>query len=105
MGKYLKIEESSGRPRRLHTAMGRLRSAIVRLQLNDAQDLVGSHPSLPTQADISLQAIINISSEALGEEIRRASWTISVFPPKPNTFSEEAACIVSKEPASVVSLK
>src|SRR5205807_1785781 len=38
----------------------------------------------------SLEAMIEISDEALEDDARQALRAASVFPPKPNTFSEEA---------------
>jgi tetratricopeptide (TPR) repeat protein len=99
IGKFLKTEARSGQPSRISAAIKTVQSAKERLQLTDDQDLLTSHPSLPPGASISLQLIIDITVETLNklnDKISPAFWSMSVFPPKPNTFSEEAACAVSE---------
>jgi tetratricopeptide (TPR) repeat protein len=55
-------------------------------------------PDLPREAPISLLAVIGISDGALNPPARHALRALSVFPPKINTFSEEAALAVSTTP-------
>jgi tetratricopeptide (TPR) repeat protein len=45
-----------------------------------------------------LQAAIGLSDATLDDSARRTFHALSVFPPKPNTFSEEAALAVTDEP-------
>lgn len=54
------------------------------------------HPSLPEQRRLTLVAIINISYDALENHEKVTLEALSVFPPKPNTFSEPAALTVTK---------
>ena len=54
-----------------------------------------AHPSLPAETSLSLQSVIEVSDQHLEEQARRALRALSVFPAKPNTFSEEAALAVS----------
>ncbi len=61
------------------------------------------HPDLPHEATISLLAVIGISDEALDDIARHALRSLSVFPPKTNTFSEEAALAVSADPPESLS--
>src|SRR5690606_37323543 len=63
-----------------------------------------SHPSLPPGASISLATIIAISYEILDEPSRRTLRALSVFPPKPNTFSEEAAVVISAESLETIAI-
>lgn len=79
----------------LRRVLNSLQQAEKRLKLAQPQPLVGSHPSLPVGAPLSLQAAIEISDDALDENARQALRGLSVFPPKPNTFSQEAALTVS----------
>jgi tetratricopeptide (TPR) repeat protein len=95
LGKYLRKVAHSGQPRRLRTALERLRQATERLELAQPQPPLEAHPSLPQGASISLQAAIGISDNALDETSRRALQALAVFPPKPNTFSEAAALEVT----------
>jgi len=93
LGKYLL--RHSYQPRRLHTALERLRSAEDRLKLSQPQKPLERHPSLPLDIPLSLQAIIQITADELDEYARHTFFALSVFPPKPNTFSEEAALAVT----------
>jgi tetratricopeptide (TPR) repeat protein len=102
IGNYLRVQALSGQPRRIEAALEWLRQVEGRLRVSQPQSALESHPSLPPGASISLQAIIAISDEALDGIARRMLYTLSVFPPKPNTFSEEAAMAVATEPAEVL---
>ncbi len=95
MGNYLRVQTHSGQPQRIHRALTLLHKAEERLQLNEPQGGLESHPSLPAGTPLSLKAVIGISDEALEEPARQALRAFSVFPPKPNTFSEEAALAVA----------
>ncbi|MEO6892635.1 MAG: tetratricopeptide repeat protein [Ktedonobacteraceae bacterium] len=97
-GKYLQMQAYSGQPRRLRAALKRLRRADERLRLAQPQPLVEASPNLARGTPLSLQAIIGVSEQYLNEQARSALWALSVFPPKPNTFSEEAALAVSHLP-------
>lgn len=98
MGKYLQRESYSGQPRRLHRALERLRKTEERLRLTQLQSPLERQPSLPMDTPLSLMAVIEISDDALDKASSHALRTLSVFPPKPNTFSEEAALIVCAAP-------
>ena len=102
MGHYLRKEAKSGQPRRLHTALDRLRQAEERPRLDEPQTPELRHTSLPEDARISVEAVIAISDEALDEASRYTLRALSIFPPKPNTFSEEAAIAVSAQPVETL---
>jgi len=95
IGRYLRKETHSDQLRRLDGALDRLRQAKVRMQLVQPQAVLEHHPDLPAKAPSSLLAVIGISDEALDKDASRALYALSVFPPKPNSFSEEAALAVS----------
>lgn len=96
MGNYLRRESNNGQLRRLYKAIEKLQKAEERLKLNDeTQSPIEHHPSLPVNAYISLDAVIGVSDDALDKKTREALRTLSVFPQKPNTFSEEAALAVA----------
>ena len=82
--------------------MERLRSADERLRLNEPQPLVGGHTSLSVGTPLSLQTVIGISDQQVSEEARTALRVLSIFPPRPNTFSEEAAVAVSALPVETL---
>ena len=96
MGSYLRVKAYSGQPRRLHNEFSRLLIAKERLKAKIPK-WPDYFPSLSEESFISLVAVICISDEALDESSRRALRALSVFPPKPNSFSEEAALAVSAE--------
>lgn len=92
MGQYLQGQESS--QRRLRMALQQLRQVETRLRLAlPASSL--EQPSLAEEMPLSLEAVIGLSDEALNEYARQTLRALSVFPPKPNTFSEKAALALS----------
>lgn len=102
LGNFLRAQAHSGQPRRLRAALARLHSADERLRLNEPQPLVGGHPGLSAGAPLSLQTVIGMSDQQVSEEARAVLRALSVFPPKPNTFSEEAAVAVSALPVETL---
>lgn len=102
LGNYLRVQAHSGQPRRLRAALERLRSADGRLQLAEPQALVGGHPSLSAGTPLSLQVVIGISDQQVSEEAQATLRALAVSPPKPNTFSEEAATAVSAIPVEAL---
>lgn len=95
LGNYLRAQSHSGQPRRLRAALKRLRRADERLQLSEPQALIGHHPSLAAGTPLSLQAMIGLSDQQMSEEARATLRTLALFPPKPGSFSEEAAVVIS----------
>ncbi len=102
LGNFLRAQAHSGQPRRLRAALEKLRRADERMRLNEPQALVGGHPSLSIGAPLSLQAVIGISDQQVSEDAHAALRALAVFPPKPNSFSEEAAAAVSALPVEIL---
>ncbi len=98
IGKYLQKETHDGQPRRLRKALARLRKVEERLRLEESQGSLERHSSLLGGTSLSLLAVIEISYEELDELSNFTLRALSVFPPKPNTFSEEAALAVCALP-------
>lgn len=94
IGKYLRAQSYSGQPRRLRMAIERLRHADERLRLAEPQTLLERSSSLSASTPHSLRAVIEISEQRLDKQARFILHALSIFPPKPNTFSEEAAIAV-----------
>lgn len=94
MSKYLREQTYKQQPRRMHTAMQHLRNADARLKLTEVRGLVEYHPSLPQASHLSLQSVIMVSDQRLDASAQQALRALSVFPAKPNTFSEEAALAI-----------
>ncbi|HJT55059.1 MAG TPA: tetratricopeptide repeat protein [Ktedonobacteraceae bacterium] len=93
IGKHLQFHTKM-QPRRLQTALERLRQTEERFRLHLPVAPLERSPHLPSGTSLSLQSSIAVSVQHLDEEVRTALYTLAVFPPKPNTFSEEAALSV-----------
>lgn len=102
LGKYLQTQTHSGQPRRLHAALTRLRSSQQRLQVSELQPPLERSPSLESGTPLSLQSAIAVSDQFLDARARSVLRALSVFPAKPNSFSEEAALAVSQAPVEAL---
>ncbi len=95
MGNYLRKEAYSGKTRRIGAALERLTIAEERLRIHEPHGPVESHTSLSLDTPLSLQSVFAVTEQQLGLSERTALYALSVFPPKPNSFSEEAALAVT----------
>ncbi|HYB00437.1 MAG TPA: NB-ARC domain-containing protein, partial [Ktedonobacteraceae bacterium] len=102
IGSYLRMQTHGGQPRRLRTALQRLHTADERLKLTQLRGPAEITPGLPPETPLSLQAVIKASDQYLHEEARYTLRALSVFPHKPNTFSEEAALAICARPPEVL---
>ena len=102
LGNFLRVQAHSGQPRRIRAALERLRHADERLRLAEPQTLIGGHPSLEMGTPLSLQAMIGISVQQISPDARSMLGSLAAFPPKPNTFSEEAAVEISAMPVAML---
>ncbi|MBX5459241.1 MAG: helix-turn-helix domain-containing protein [Thermogemmatispora sp.] len=98
LGKYLQAQAHSGQPRRLQAALARLRSSHQRLHVSEMRGPLEQPPHLAWGTPLSLQSAIAVSDQQLDEQVREVLRALSVFPPKPNSFSEEAALAVAQAP-------
>jgi tetratricopeptide (TPR) repeat protein/transcriptional regulator with XRE-family HTH domain len=96
MGNYLRKQAYTNQPRRINAALTRLNDARLRLDIDEPNVPVESHPSLPHASKLSLDSIISVTIKFLSDpQASSALFALSVFPPKPNSFSEEAALVVA----------
>ncbi|GAC1394417.1 MAG: hypothetical protein NVS4B11_18020 [Ktedonobacteraceae bacterium] len=102
MGRYIQAETFSKHKRRLSHALERLRSVEERLRLTQPLDPTEGITSIPNGTPFSLQSVIAVSDQHLSQEARAALRVLAVFPPKPNTFQEEAALALAAVIASVL---
>ncbi len=102
MGKYLAAQSFTGQPRRLQTALLQLADTKYRLHVSIPISLKERSPSLPANMPLSLHAAIAISDQRLSAQAHATLCALSIFPPKPNTFSEEAALAVSQQQVEVL---
>ncbi|HEU5230098.1 MAG TPA: tetratricopeptide repeat protein [Ktedonobacteraceae bacterium] len=94
IGKHLQIQASIYPQRRVRKAIDRLQRVEERLQLTMLQSPLERSPNIDTDTHLSLQAAIEVSEKHLEGQACQALYAISVFPAKPDTFSEEAALAV-----------
>ncbi len=88
-GRFLAHRSHGSQARRIREALAALEDPGLRLSL------LPSDP-LPGEAEVgSLRAVIGLSDAALPREARELLSALALFPPKPNSFSEEAALAVS----------
>jgi hypothetical protein len=102
MGRYLQSQAYSGQPRRLRTALERLRCPEERLRLSMQQAPFEYPVSSSLHALLSLEAVIETSVRQLDEAARLVLSMLSTFPAKPDSFSEEAALVVSSAPVELL---
>lgn len=102
MGKYLRVQSHTHQPRRIYAAVERLQNAQERLDLSMPYSPVDRHTSLSEGAPFSLHSVIAVSDLVLDQSTQIALRVLSLFPAKPNTFSEEAAMVVSGLPYEVL---
>ena len=100
IGRYLRTTLDKGQ-----LANG-LQSLVARWQQEGTQvaslPLLQDNASLEAATPPSLVLAIGIIEGALDEESRRTFRALSVFAPKPNSFSRDAALTVSKTPAAAL---
>jgi tetratricopeptide (TPR) repeat protein len=101
MARFVRREARKG-PLPLRAALEELREAEARFRLEQPLAPLERHPSLPAGVQISLRAAIQITERALTEPARQALHALSVFAPKPNTFSREAALVVGATSAETL---
>lgn len=96
IGNHLRVRTATGPTRRIRAAVNELLSAENIFSLTRQQSLLNHdlHPSLPASTPISLPTIIQASDNALTSPANQALRKLALFPPKPNSFSEEAALFV-----------
>jgi tetratricopeptide (TPR) repeat protein/transcriptional regulator with XRE-family HTH domain len=102
MGKYLAAQVSTGQPRRLQAALARLLNTEERLRVSMPTMPGERSLSLPENIPLSLHAVITISARQLSFQDHAALCALTVFPPKPNSFSEEAALTVCQQPVETL---
>ena len=97
MGSYLATQAFTGQARRVRDALAQLKKTERRLHVS-VPTAVGRRPAnLPPDIPFSLHSVIALSDQRLANQTRAALRALAVFPPKPNSFSEEAALAVSAD--------
>ncbi|HLJ32132.1 MAG TPA: tetratricopeptide repeat protein [Ktedonobacteraceae bacterium] len=94
MGNHLRVHTYSRQPGRMLRAIATLRNPEERLKLAQPGDPFDS-PSTRSSSVVSLQTVIGVSDYALNKHNRQSLHALACLPPKPNTFSEEAALAIA----------
>ncbi len=95
IGNYLRMQAYTGQTRRITAALQRLSDAGERLNVSEPRGPVERHPSLPGDVPVSLRTVIAVTDQQLDERTSTALHELAVFPPRPNSFSEQAALAVA----------
>ena len=95
MGNYLAEVAFTHQTRRLQQALAKLHDAEQRLRLSAPVALAERSPCLPADTPLSLYAAIAVSIQRLERREYDVLRALAVFPPKPGSFSEDAALVVS----------
>lgn len=95
LGEYIHVHAYGGQPRRLHAALAQMSNAEERLRLSSIR--LPENPSVDASlgAPLSLRAVIELSEQGISTDARHALYALSLFPPKPASFSESAALAVT----------
>lgn len=105
LGRYLRAEAYTRQPRRLREALARLAEPRERMRIATPRAPSDPPTDLPLETPLALQTVIGLSDERLDPDAQALLRALGVFPPKPNTFAEEAALAVgAATPASLDSL-
>jgi tetratricopeptide (TPR) repeat protein/transcriptional regulator with XRE-family HTH domain len=104
IGNYLRMQSYTGQARRITAALQRLSDANERLNISEPRGPVERHPSLPGDVPVSLRTVIAVTDQQLDPQTSSFLHSLSVFPSKPNSFSEEAALAVTGDTVETLDL-
>ncbi|MFZ6030178.1 MAG: tetratricopeptide repeat protein [Chloroflexota bacterium] len=102
VGRHLRQQGDSFQPRRLQRALQRLKKAENRFNLSQPISPLNANAYLPADATVSLRAVIGLSDMALDTQAQKALRRLTLFPKKPNNFSEAAALAIIDAPEAVL---
>lgn len=95
LGEYVHVQTHGGQPRRLQAALAQMRDADERLRLSSIRLPENPSTDVSLGTPLSLRAVIALSEQGISAEARHALHALSLFPPKPASFSEAAALAVT----------
>jgi tetratricopeptide (TPR) repeat protein len=95
LGRHLYVQEKSQQPRRIRAALQKLQHNVQeRLSLQEPRSQWKQNSSWSHDTPISLQTSIALSEKQLPTLARNAFHALSLFPCKPESFSDEAALAI-----------
>jgi tetratricopeptide (TPR) repeat protein len=95
LGNYLRTQILISDSQDIREILKKLLEREIRLHLSQPQAPLDLHPDLPLEAPLSLFSVIGVSDGALDHEEQKLFYALSAFPPKPNSFDEQAALAIS----------
>ena len=102
MGKYLASQSFTEQPWPLRTVVVRLHKMEERLLTKMRMVPGEGSGSVAESTPLCLHAAIALCDQRLSPQAHTALYVLSVFPPKPNSFSEEAALAASQQPVEAL---
>ncbi len=102
MGKYLASSTFTGHLWPLRAALAQLHETQEHLRINILSASGEGWTNLAGNASLSLYAVIAICDQQLSQQAYAALYALAVFPPKPQSFSEEAALAMSQQPRELL---
>ncbi len=102
MGKFLHVQSNTNQPRRIRATLERLNDVEQRMQLTELRGPNEQHTSLPSENSLSLQSVIAVTEQMLDAMERNVLYALSIFPAKPDSFSEEAALAIMSAPVEIL---
>jgi len=102
IGQHLQKQSYHVQPRRMRDALAELKTARTRMELAQPRSALEQRTDLPPNTPFTLQTSIGISDTTLEYSAHRALVALTLFAPKPNSFSEEAALAVIQSPIKVL---
>lgn len=104
IGRYLRRQLYCGYSTTIKDTINQLYDAEVRLKLAISPSPSERPPHLTNANTLSLDATIEVSDRQLKEQARQALRALSVFLPKPASFSQEAALAIAEIPESILAI-
>jgi transcriptional regulator with XRE-family HTH domain len=95
LGNYLRKESYHVPARRRSAAFEHLEDVRGRFMINEPLVQPEAHPSLLSHESLSLDSVCASTFRLLRPSTQETLYALSVFPPKPESFSESAALIVT----------
>jgi hypothetical protein len=95
LGNYLRGQTHGGQTQRVHAALNQLGLVEERLQLEAPAGAPGRQTSHSASTTLSLQSVIDTTVQHFDARVQGAIFALSVFPAKPNSFSEAAVLTIA----------
>jgi hypothetical protein len=104
IGTYLATSTFTAHPWPLRAALAQVHDNHERIRINRLTVPGDRWLSLTETTPLSLYTAIAICDQQLSPEAHAALCALAVFPPKPQSFSEEAALAMSQQPREILDI-